>query len=786
MARRGPRTPGRILPLLLVLGWTAASVHADADGPHRYAGRDLVEVLSDLRARGLNLIYSSDLIRPGMVVTVEPTARSPRRVLDQVLAPFDLASLDGPGPTVLIVRSAETADRDEGGTGPAPPRPMLREAVKVRSASADDPAGRGDPWTTLDAEAVRETPQIGDDPSRALSLMPGVAAGDKTAAFNIRGGEPGDTQFILDGLTIDDTLHLKDFLGFSSIIDSRTLGSVEMLTGAFPAEYGGRMGGVVNLTSRQPAGPPRTAVNVSTVNAGFLSEGASGDGETRWLVSTRAWRPDAVVDIVDPGGEGLNPSYYDLYAKAERTLGDGTVLSGHILAARDTVDAPTSPDGGRVTADGASHYAWLRLQSMWTARLYSSTVLSTGRGSRARQGAFGGASDGSGLVSDDRSFATDTLAQDWMFQASDRVGSRWGFLARRVAAEYDYASHVENVDPLLTGGVPVVADNAARLAPSGTEFGAWLSERLQPVPWFTVEAGARWDRQTLTAQDEVSPRVAMSFVPGPRSALRLGWGVVHQPQGPREIQVEDGVVAPAPAERAEVVTIDFGHAFAPGLTLGLGAYSKRLENLRPRYENLFDPMVLFPETRADRVLVTAARARARGVELTLAGDRGGAFSWWTGYTLASAEDEIDGRMVPRSWDQRHTFKMVARYRRGARWDFAVAGQYHSGWPTTAISATAVAGPDGSLAVQPALGPRNDGDYPAFHRLDLLVNRRFDFKDGTLGLLLQVTNLYGRHNVCCVSEVGYLPQPDGTVVVDRDEGHWLRPLPVFGLTWEFRP
>jgi len=775
------------LPLALVLLVGAPGLsHAGADrAPHR-SGRELVDVLDEMRSGGLGLIYSSDLVHPGMLVTVEPTARSPRRVLDQVLAPFGLVSRDGPGGTVLVVRSPEPADRRAG--KPDRPRhtPALREEVRVLSDGSDEPGAPIDARTTLDAEAIRESPEIGDDPGRVLSLLPGVVSGDRSAAFSIRGGEPGDTLFLLDGMEIDDTLHLADFLGFSSIIDSRALGNVTMLTGAFPADYGGRMGGVVNLTSLQPAGVPRTAVSLSTVNAGFLSEGASGDGDTRWLVSTRAWRPDAVVDVVDPGGEGLNPSYYDFYAKAERVVGDGTVLSGHILAARDSLDAPTSPDDGRVSAEGSSQYAWLTLKSMWTSRLFSSTVLSSGRGGRARRGDFSAPTGGSGVVDDDRNFSSDALSQDWMFHGSDRVSTRWGFLARRVAAEYDYSSHVVNVDPLFTLGVPVVTDGAARLAPSGTEFGAWLSHQLRPVPWFDVEVGARWDRQTLTTQSEVSPRISMTFVTGERSTLRLGWGVYHQPQGPRDIPVEDGVVAPASAERAEVATIDFGHVFAPGLALGLGAYSKRLENPWPRYENLFDPIVLFPETRPDRVLVEADRGRARGVELTLSGHRGGAFSWWAGYTLASVEDEIDGRMVPRSWDQRHTVKLLGRYRLGTRWEFAVAGQYHSGWPTTAISATATTNPDGTPAIQPALGPRNGERYPAFHRLDLEVNRRFQFKEGTLGLSLQITNLDGHQNICCVSAVGYQPRADGTVAVSRDEGHWLRPLPVFGLTWEFRP
>jgi hypothetical protein len=211
-----------------------------------------------------------------------------------------------------------------------------------------------------------------------------------------------------------------------------------------------------------------------------------------------------------------------------------------------------------------------------------------------------------------------------------------------------------------------------------------------------------------------------------------------------------------------------------------------MSGVRPRYENLFDPMVLFPEIEPDRVLVTPSRARATGFEATLGMDRGRRFGWWAGYALARAEDDIDGRMVPRSRDQRHTFNAVVRRRFGALWDVALAGQYHSGWPTTSVTAESVVNPDGSTSTRASLGPRNAERLPPFHRLDLRVNRRFAMGRGTLSAFLEITNLYGRENVCCIDDLRYLPRSDGTVRVERSESFWLRQAPVFGVTWDLGP
>ncbi len=786
MTKRASRAARPIVALLLAWpAWAGPPTRA-ASETRRYAGRALIEALDDLRARGLSLIYSSDLVRPDMIVSFEPAAGAPRRVLDRLLEPFDLRSQEGPGGTVLIVRSAP-AGRDDGRTdGRSARSPAFREEVKVNSTAPEGIADRPESRKTLGPEQIRQVSQIGDDPNRIVARLPGVAAGDKSAAFEIRGGGVDETLFILDGLEIDDPYHLRDFLRFSSIIDSKALESLDLLSGVFPAEYGGRMSGVVDLSSRLPAGPPRTNLGVGSVNSSLLSEGTSGSGDAGWLLSTRAWRPDALVDIVDPGGEGLNPSYYDLLGKVEVSLGGGTILSGHVLAARDYVDAQTETEEGSVTATSGSHYAWLNLKTAWTGRLYSRTVVSLGRANRRRDGGFSEASGGSARVRDDRSFASDALGQDWLFRGSDRASLSWGYGVKRIAAAYDYSSHVESIDPLFTGGLPVIIDRNLRPRPSGTDFGAYVSGRFHPSRSLGVELGGRWDRQTVMAENEVSPRVTIVFAPGSRSALRLGWGLFHQPQDPEELQVEDGLRELFPSERAELRSINFDHAFSGGLSLGIGAYSRQMTHLHPRYENIFDPMVVFSEARSDRLPVAAARARAEGVELTLSMERGRAFDWWAGYALARADDEIDGRLVPRSWDQRHTLNLVVRYRRGQAWDVTLAGQYHSGRPTTDVRAEDVVNADGSLSIRPVLGPRNAGRFPPFHRLDLEVRRRFVLGHGTLGLFLEVTNLYGRDNVCCVRELRYLPRPDGTVRVERVEGFWLRPLPVFGLTWEFGP
>jgi hypothetical protein len=111
-ARTGP--PALVVAVLL---WAAvAAVPVAAQPAGRYAGRALADVLRDLQARGLEIVFSTALVRPDMRVATEPRASTPRKVLDEVVAPHGLRVESGPKGLLLIVR-ARRGSRD----GPAPP-----------------------------------------------------------------------------------------------------------------------------------------------------------------------------------------------------------------------------------------------------------------------------------------------------------------------------------------------------------------------------------------------------------------------------------------------------------------------------------------------------------------------------------------------------------------------------------------------------------------------------------------------------------------------------------------
>ena len=107
-SRRSLGEGGRLrrMMVLVLVGWVATGLPASASGP-KYAGRPLGDVLRELQATGLNIVFSSEIVRPIMKVLTEPKAVPPRKILDEILRPHGLQVRSGPGGALLVVRLRE-------------------------------------------------------------------------------------------------------------------------------------------------------------------------------------------------------------------------------------------------------------------------------------------------------------------------------------------------------------------------------------------------------------------------------------------------------------------------------------------------------------------------------------------------------------------------------------------------------------------------------------------------------------------------------------------------------
>jgi hypothetical protein len=134
-------------------GWTQA-LH--------YAGRPLAEVIRELQTRGLNIVFSSELVKADMRVTVEPKATAPRRILEEVIVPHGLRIVSGPKGALLVVRAGK-APRN------APPS---RQVGAISGIVTDKRTGQPLPGVTIAVQGLSLSTTTGSDGRFQLANVP--------------------------------------------------------------------------------------------------------------------------------------------------------------------------------------------------------------------------------------------------------------------------------------------------------------------------------------------------------------------------------------------------------------------------------------------------------------------------------------------------------------------------------------------------------------------------------------------------------------------------------------
>ncbi|MDX1381890.1 MAG: TonB-dependent receptor, partial [Xanthomonadales bacterium] len=558
---------------------------------------------------------------------------------------------------------------------------------------------------------------------RAAHRLPGAAAGGLSSRSHFRGGEENETAIWLNGLRLLDPFHIRDYHSIFSSIDANAIAGMEAYTGGFPADYGDRTSGLLLLQSERPDEPRRTELGLGVYNTSALTTGYTEDARFEWLASARRSNLDLVLS--DDVGK---PDYSDAFSELAWNPSDTTRLALNALYADDSVVVTTEsePDELEQTrSDTRNTHLWLKLDHQHGPRLESSTVLAWSQLDATRNAVSMDEEQLVADVRDVRDVEVYGLRQEWRWDASDAHALRFGFEADHQQARYDYHAVAEYFGfYALYPTTPDELVRVVRASPEGERYAVFLADRWRIGDATTLDAGLRWDRQTWTEprfDDQWSPRLSLRHELSDATQLRLSWGRYHQSEGIHQLQVEDGLDRFFAPQEADHLIAALHHRFGKGLRLRVEVYRKDYDELRPRFENLLDPIPLIPELEPDRVRLDPSSARAEGVELTLDRRGEGPLEWWAHYAWSSANDTIDGERQPRSWDQRHAFQAGAALERGP-WSFGAAFGVHSGWPTTDVFL---------VDEVPLFGPRNAAQLGTFYTLDFRIARRFDVRIGEL-------------------------------------------------------
>ena len=831
--------------LIVLLAMALGASAGRAAEPVPMQGRLLTEVIAEYQQQGIEILYSSGLVRPLQRVPAEPAAGEPIQRLRSALESIGLTLKAGSNGGWRIVRHSQSGKSrvltgrvldahsgapltgvsvqidgqimttdDEGrffitvdeNADAVPvqvshpgyqsrlldnrdtldalleitmtPELAMEEVVVVSSRYAvEDSSTRAH---LLDQRLLDAMPSLGEDPLRITSHLPGMATIGVSAKPHIRGGSQDELLVLFNNMELLEPFHLRDFRSVFSTFNPSLIESIDVYTGGFPARYGDRMSGVMDISPTHPDQPFGGELSLSLLNTGLSGFGHFGDGRGSWLASARRGNLDIVTDQINSSvGQ---PNYSDGLAQVRYALSPRTDIDAGIIAYNDDIELQDFDEDGEIASSRYRNlYGWVQVHRQYSPELDGSTLIYAGSIRHDRSGILADEDldSGDAYVDDERKFTITSASQTFRYQHSNRLYSEFGLRIAHQRGSYDYIASIERGALAEFLQIPLSSQRSFRLRPSGASGSAFASARAELHPRLTMEAGLRWDYQDYTgsSDSQFSPRISLKYDPFKTTTLRLSAGRFHQPEAIHELQVGDGITSYQPVQYADHIIFGWHQRFgASGWSLRTEAYSKTFHDPKRRYENLFNPLVLLPELASDRVEIVPGRARAQGLESTLKYQPHDRLTAWLTLSHSRVEDRVGGTWQPRAWDQGRTVGAGLSWR-GERWSVGAVLLWHDGWRTSRLPAQI-------LEDEPPPVRRYRHRLRDYLSLDLQVARSWHWERQSLTVFLEMTNMLNRRNLGGIEyDVEELDDESGYEVIANDEP--LLPLvPSIGLRWQF--
>jgi outer membrane receptor protein involved in Fe transport len=540
------------------------------------------------------------------IVVVDPE-KKPKRVPARRTAPVRIVSSRGTGRTDRPAQEAAVT----GAGAPTPAQAALDRKMQGFDESRDHILPKfGASTYTIDRAAIESMPQGDNTPVDKLVLqLPGVSY-DSAASnpnFHVR-GEYANVATRINGLVLPEGVS-----ALGPVIDTNFIGSLSLLTGTLPAQYGLRTAGVLDITSRTFSTPGGTVSiyggSQNTITPSFDYGGSVGD--TQYFFSGRGnWNSlgienptssvNAIHDQTDQG---------KFFAYVSTLLNETTRLSVISGASYSTFQIPNNP-GQQIFGDfsqttlsnlAASANSSTLNENEIDQYYYNIVALQTKGNvidtqfsvfSRYAQVHFIpdilGDLEFNGVASD---VTRTSQMYGTQFDASYRVNSihtlRAGFMVTAEKTDVSDISTVFNVD---NSGNPIGAPFAINDTNSllGWNLGAYVQDEWKLTNQLTFNYGIRFDQlYQFVDANQFSPRAAFVYKPFDGTTLHAGYARYFTP--PMQAQATQSNIAlfanttnapdqtnndPVLPERSHYFDIGVDQKLFTGLTVGLDAYYK--------------------------------------------------------------------------------------------------------------------------------------------------------------------------------------------------------------------
>ncbi len=456
---------------------------------------------------------------------------------------------------------------------------------------------------TITRDTIEKLPQADNAPiDKVILQMPGVSY-DSAASnpnFHVR-NEYANVQFRINGVVVPEGVS-----GLGPFLDTNFIGSMSLLTGALPAEYGLRTAGVLDITSRSFATPGGEISlyggSRQTFTPSFDYGGSLGNSE--YFVSARGDWNGLGIESPTPGLNAIHDDTQQgrFFGYASTLLDESTRFSVISAASYSAFQIPNNPgqmplgDFGPATYDSTtlneneydSYYMTMAaLQRHGTDGDAQLAVFSRYAEVHFVPDVFGD------LVFND--VASDVVRQstltgmqgDASYIVNDRHTLRAGFA---VTGEQTNVGDVSTVLDSTTLAPETISDKTSLL---GWNIGTYIQDEWKLSNQLTLNAGLRFDQlYQFVDANQLSPRLALIYKPFEGTSIHAGYARYFTP--PYQAQATQSNIAlfagttnapdiavddPVKPERSHYFDVGVDQTVLPGLTMGLDAYYKMAKDM---------------------------------------------------------------------------------------------------------------------------------------------------------------------------------------------------------------
>jgi outer membrane receptor for Fe3+-dicitrate len=590
--------------------------------------------------------------------------------------------------------------------------PAVRQEVSV-SATELIEAEKTAPTTVIDQTRISRFPS--SQPSRSAEELVATVPGwtqDANGRLHARGIEY-QVQYSIDGIPVTDTIADT----FAAAPDPRNFRSVEVTTANIPAEYGNKLAGIIEVTSRSGLEIPKTgSVTLSGGSFGTFETSFDVGGHTSkfgYFISAAGSTTDRFLD--PPAIENFhnNGRAIKAFAKLDYAPSDRNLFRLNLFVNHQRFDVPNLPDqeaGGQDQRRNAND----NMQSFSWEHIFSPSLVSYFAGYQRYNAATlrSNAEAAPVFAEQSRHHSNYGLIGSLTWHKS-RHTIKTGFEYTRFPVTESFTFSITDLQGLIEKEPDLPADVQAFIFPkafsfnehhTGWEGSAYVQDHINATRDLTLDLGVRFDSYHFRVdKNYVSPRLGMAYrIEKTKTVLRAAYNRFLETPALENLLLSSSATAqifspavgdipkgePVRASREWQVDTGFQQQFGRYLRLDAAFYYRHLQD-PPEITNFLETGIIFP--------ANLDHSRSKGVETRLDLARVGGLSAFVSYTnlhiygfapitgglfLGEAVDKLSraGQRVNIEEDQRNTLVFQAMYDRlPARLWMAFGGRHDSGF-----------------------------------------------------------------------------------------------------------